>query len=76
MILANHLHMPSYCLKTFTECPNEGSVFVGIEPSFFFGIRFMRNYNPFFLASFQMASISSRVMAFRFLPSLMVCSSR
>ena len=21
MILANHLHMPSYCLKTFTECP-------------------------------------------------------
>ncbi len=21
MILASHLHMPSYCLKTFTECP-------------------------------------------------------
>ncbi len=20
MILASHLHMPSYCLKTFTEC--------------------------------------------------------
>lgn len=37
---------------------------------------FRNNYNPFIFASFQMASISSKVISFRFLPCLMVCSSR
>ena len=33
-------------------------------------------HNPFFFASFQIASISSNDMSLRFFPSLMVCSSR
>ena len=37
---------------------------------------YAKDYNPFFLASSQMASISSYESSFRLIPALMVCSSR